>query len=95
VAADWLVACRETEPLDGILRRLGARLSRPTPLEEGFTELLRNYQGLEQDFAGFMTDAACFMNDLRREQTGPDPKRLTGRSAGSFSGERLLQRRLL
>jgi acyl carrier protein phosphodiesterase len=91
VAADWLVACRKTEPLDGILRRLGARLSRPTLLDEGFAELLRNYQGLEQDFAGFMTDAAGFMNDLRLEQTRPDPKRLTARSGAAFSGERLLQ----
>jgi len=72
VAADWLVACRVTEPLDGILHRIASRLSRPNLLADGLDELLRNYGGLERDFTGFMTDAAGFMSALRRQRTGTD-----------------------
>jgi acyl carrier protein phosphodiesterase len=65
VAADWLVACRETTPLNGILCRIDARISRPTPLGKGFNELMHHYRELELDFAGFMEDAAGYMDDLR------------------------------
>ncbi|MEZ4598219.1 MAG: ACP phosphodiesterase [Syntrophotaleaceae bacterium] len=57
VAADWLVASGETATLDGILCRIDARMSRPTPLARGFHELMRQYRGLELDFAGFIDDA--------------------------------------
>jgi acyl carrier protein phosphodiesterase len=67
VAADWLVACRETATLDGVLKRLASRLSRPTPLDRGLAELLRNYRDLEADFTGFMTEAAQFSAALPRQ----------------------------
>lgn len=68
VAADFLVVCREIGSLEGVLHRLAARLSRPVPLEKGLGELLRNYRELENDFEGFMIDAAAFMAELRREK---------------------------
>lgn len=71
VAADWLVACRETGTLDGVLRRLAARISRPTPLEQGLEELLRNYHDLENDFSRFMIEAADFVAGLRRQRPSP------------------------
>lgn len=79
VAADWLVACREIDTLDRVLRRLAARLSRPTPLEKGLEELLRNYHDLEDDFRRFMTDAADFFAGLRRQQPSPAYSRPGGR----------------
>ncbi len=79
VAADWLVACRETGTLDGVLRRLAARISRPTPLEEGLEELLRNYRDLENDFSRFMIEAADFVAGLRRQRRSLGPSRPGGR----------------
>jgi acyl carrier protein phosphodiesterase len=54
-AADWLVAYRETSTLDRVLRRLAARLSRPTPLK----------RDLEDIFRRFMIEAADFFAGLR------------------------------
>jgi acyl carrier protein phosphodiesterase len=68
VAADWLVACRETGTLDGVLRRLASRISRPTPLENGLEELLRHYRDLENDFSRFMIEATDFVDGLRRQR---------------------------
>jgi acyl carrier protein phosphodiesterase len=74
VAADWLVACRETGALDAVLHRLAARISRPTPLENGLEELLRHYRDLEKDFSRFMIEATDFVAGLRRQQPTPTPR---------------------
>jgi acyl carrier protein phosphodiesterase len=83
VAADWLVACREIDTLDVVLRRLAARLSRPTPLEKGLEELLRNYHDLEDDFSLFMTEAADFFAGLHRQRTSPVHSRSGDRPCAS------------
>jgi acyl carrier protein phosphodiesterase len=70
VAADWLVACKETKILDGVLKRIAGRLSQPNLLADGLEELLRNYRELEGDFAAFMADAEDFTTDLRRGRAG-------------------------
>jgi acyl carrier protein phosphodiesterase len=84
VAADWLVACRETGPLDGVLRRLAARLSRPTPLEKGLEELLRHYRDLENDFSRFMIEATDFAAGLRRQRSSHGHSRPGSRPCASF-----------
>lgn len=60
LAANWLVALRNLDHIDGILQRLAARLSRPNLLANGKEELLRHQQGLETDFTAFMLEARHF-----------------------------------
>jgi acyl carrier protein phosphodiesterase len=57
IAHDWLVSYAEPQVVDTVLRRIAERLRRPTPLAEGYPELLRNYEGFREDFEGFMAEA--------------------------------------
>jgi acyl carrier protein phosphodiesterase len=57
IAHNWLVSYTRKQVVDTVLRRIAGRLRRPTPLAEGYQELLRNYQGLRDDFEGFMVEA--------------------------------------
>jgi acyl carrier protein phosphodiesterase len=56
---DWLTTYRERATLDLALRRIAARLSRPTALGEGAAELERCGAELREDFRGFMAEAAA------------------------------------
>jgi acyl carrier protein phosphodiesterase len=60
-AHDWLTSYRERESVTIALTRIAARLSRPTALGEGATELDRCGAELLADFRGFMVEAegAC------------------------------------
>ncbi|MDO3376904.1 ACP phosphodiesterase [Geoalkalibacter halelectricus] len=59
---NWLVSYRETATIERVLHRLAARLSRPTPLAEGFTELLTHYEDLGADCSAFLADARQLSN---------------------------------
>lgn len=63
-AADWLVACRQKETVERVLRRLAGRLSRTNGLGDGLTEIERNLPQLENDFRGFIADAHSFVEQL-------------------------------
>jgi acyl carrier protein phosphodiesterase len=58
---DWLTSYRERAAVDIALARIAARLSRPTALGEGGSELDRCGSELLADFRGFMVEAgrAC------------------------------------
>jgi len=62
LAANWLVALRNLDHIEGVLRRLAARLSRPNLLGNGKEELLRHQSGLETDFTAFMVEARQFFH---------------------------------
>jgi acyl carrier protein phosphodiesterase len=62
IAADWLVACRDLDHIEGLLQRLAGRLSRPNLLAGGRKELLKQRRGLEADFLAFMVDARRFLH---------------------------------
>lgn len=61
LATDWLVALRDIDHIDGVLKRLAKRLSRPTLLGDGKYELLRHRHGLEADFTAFMEETRLFL----------------------------------
>lgn len=54
---NWLVSYREVELMQRALKRLGERLSRKNPLAEGYAELLKNYDALEEDCTHFLYEA--------------------------------------
>jgi acyl carrier protein phosphodiesterase len=54
---DWLTSYRERASVDIALTRIAARLSRPTALGEGGSELDRCGADLLGDFRGFMAEA--------------------------------------
>lgn len=54
---DWLTSYRERRVVDIALARIANRLSRPTALGEGGTELERCGGELLEDFRGFMAEA--------------------------------------
>ncbi|KIH76478.1 Acyl carrier protein phosphodiesterase [Geoalkalibacter ferrihydriticus] len=57
---NWLLSYRETATVERVLHRLAARLSRPTPLAQGLSALLANYDELGSDCRGFLSDARRF-----------------------------------
>ncbi len=61
---DWLVSYREIWVMERALKRLGWRLSRKNPLAEGYGELLKNYDGLEDDCAHFLTEAKNHLSTM-------------------------------
>lgn len=54
---NWLVSYREVEVMKRALIRIGQRLSRENPLAEGYGELLRHYDELENDCTQFLAEA--------------------------------------
>ncbi len=66
---NWLVAYREKPTVERALQHLASRLSRPTPLAEGLTELNRCEASLKQDFRRFMLEAQTFSKNLLADDT--------------------------
>ncbi len=56
----WLVGYAQIDGIDAVLRRMAKRLSRPTPLGDGATQLRAHYDGLEGDFAAFWPELVAF-----------------------------------
>ncbi|MBL8393937.1 MAG: DUF479 domain-containing protein [Candidatus Accumulibacter sp.] len=69
---DWLAGYRQpaaiARALDGIAAR---RLRRANTLGGAGSELLRDYDGFEQDFLEFFPDATAFAEDFRQQQRDP------------------------
>jgi acyl carrier protein phosphodiesterase len=63
---NWLVAYREKPTVERALQHLASRLSRPTPLGEGVTELYLHEAELREDFEGFMDEAKNFAGTVLR-----------------------------
>jgi acyl carrier protein phosphodiesterase len=61
---NWLVSYREIWVMERALKRLGWRLSRKNPLAEGYGELLKNYDALEDDCAQFLNEAKKHLSTL-------------------------------
>ena len=61
---NWLVSYREIWVMERALKRLGWRLSRKNPLAEGYGELLKNYDDLQDDCARFLTEAQKHLSTL-------------------------------
>ncbi len=61
---NWLVSYREVEVMERALVRIGQRLSRKNPLAEGYGELIKNYDELEQDSANFLATAKKHLANL-------------------------------
>ena len=60
---NWLVSYRNVEVMERALKRIGERLSRENPLAEGYDELLKNYDGLEEDCSQFLLEARKHLNN--------------------------------
>jgi len=58
---NWLVAYRRQEVVARALQRISERLSKPLPLAEGLTDMLKHENALREDFRGFMADAERFV----------------------------------
>ena len=58
---NWLVSYRDVYIMERALARIGQRLKRKNPLAEGYDELLRNYDELEEDCARFLVEARAFL----------------------------------
>lgn len=59
---NWLVSYQHRAVVGRALQRISQRLSRPLPLAEGVAELAVHEALFRQDFIGFMTEAAAFVN---------------------------------
>lgn len=68
---DWLTSYRERRSVGTALQRMATRLSRPTAMGEGVTELDRCGEELEGDFRGFMTAAKAAGLSLYRAMPRP------------------------
>ncbi len=64
---DWLGSYQELDGISAILQRMSRRLRRPNRLGEGIDELLRNYEGLEQDFFEFLPRLERYTHQLNKE----------------------------
>ena len=60
---NWLVSYQHREVVGRALHRIAQRLSRPLPLAEGVEELVNHEVSLLEDFAGFMHEAAGFVQE--------------------------------
>jgi len=60
---NWLVSYRDIEVMERALIRIGQRLSRKNPLAEGYGELLKNYDELENDCSRFLIEAKKFLQE--------------------------------
>ncbi|WP_243373187.1 ACP phosphodiesterase [Geotalea sp. SG265] len=63
---NWLPSYAEVEGIDGVLKRMSARFSRPNPLAGGADELERHYPVLEDDFLLFYPELQHHVADLLR-----------------------------
>ena len=64
---EWLPSYREPAAIGRALERMARRVKRANPLAGGGAELARHYQGLQEDFLGFLPEAREFVKTL----TGP------------------------
>jgi acyl carrier protein phosphodiesterase len=53
---DMIPSYREAEGVGGALARMSKRVKRSNPLAGGGAELFRHYQGVHEDFLGFMPE---------------------------------------
>lgn len=60
----WLTSYAETTGIDAILVRMSRRLSRPSPLAEGGTQLRERYDDLAADFATLWPELVTFARSL-------------------------------
>jgi len=63
---NWLVSYREVEVMERALARIGQRLKRENPLAEGYGELLKHYDELEEDCAQFLIEARNYLKQKER-----------------------------
>lgn len=63
---DWLTSYRDRASVNIALQRIATRLSRPTPLGEGASELARCGEELLGDFRGFMIEAQELAGRFRK-----------------------------
>ena len=61
---NWLVSYREIWVMERALNRLSWRLSRKNPLAEGYGELLKNYDDLQDDCDHFLHEAKNYLSTL-------------------------------
>jgi len=63
---NWLVSYREVEVMERALIRIGERIKRENPLAEGYGELLKHYDELEEDSARFLVEAQRHLQEKFR-----------------------------
>lgn len=63
-AQGWLAGYAQVDGIDAVLRRMAARLQRPTPLGDGAAQLRVHYDALADDFAAFWPELAAFARTL-------------------------------
>jgi len=68
---DLLPSYLEPAGIGRALERMSRRVKRANPLAGGGAELLRHYQGLQEDFLCFLPEARQFAAKLAAPETGP------------------------
>jgi acyl carrier protein phosphodiesterase len=64
---ELLPSYRETAGIGRALERMARRVKRDNPLSGGEQELLRHYEGLQEDFRSFMPEMSAFVAGYLRE----------------------------
>jgi len=64
ISSNWLVSYRDEKIVALVLKRLAERISRPTPLSGGLTELQRNKEGFEKDCTQFLEEGIVFTRNF-------------------------------
>ena len=65
---NWLVSYREVSVMQRALERISQRLKRDNPLAEGYEELIKNYDGLEEDSSVFLGEALSLLHNPDRSR---------------------------
>jgi len=68
---DWLGSYFTVEGIDVILKRMSRRLSRPTVIGDGATELVAHYDGLRSDFRTFFPELQAHILQWQTSQRRP------------------------
>ena len=71
---NWLVSYRNIDIVETVLIRLDKRIKRPTPLPQGFSQLLQHYAELDADCDQFLIQAQTFLSDKRSCQSGSNDR---------------------
>lgn len=67
-SADWLLSYHLVGGIEAVLLRMSGRISRPNPLASGITELVRNYDGLQEDFRLFLPEIFNYVRQWSDEK---------------------------
>ncbi|MBE9033059.1 DUF479 domain-containing protein [filamentous cyanobacterium LEGE 11480] len=63
---DWLCSYQDLATIEYVLQRIAKRFKRPTPIAQGYTEILTHYATFETGFLTFFPELITYVQTLHR-----------------------------